>query len=60
MPYIEAKRQPQSTCQAETVIDSSLIPSVALLVAPYTLNNDRAIQKVSCKSCMLSPASFLM
>ena len=31
---IEVHRQPQFTCQAGTVADSSLIPSVSLLVLP--------------------------
>ena len=32
--FIEVHRQPQFTCQAVTVADGSLIPSVALLVRP--------------------------
>ena len=32
--FIEVHRQPQFTCQASTVADSSLISSVALLVRP--------------------------
>ena len=32
--FIKVHRQPKSTCQAGTVADSSLIPSVALLVYP--------------------------
>ena len=32
--FIEVHRQPQFTCQASTVADSSLTPSVALLVYP--------------------------
>ena len=32
--FIEVHRQPQFTCQAGTVADSSLTPSVALLVHP--------------------------
>ena len=32
--FIEVHRQPQFTCQAGTVADNSLIPSVALLMCP--------------------------
>ena len=32
--FIEVHRQPQFTCQAGTVADSSLTPNVALLVCP--------------------------
>ena len=32
--FIEVHRQPQFTCQASTVADSSLTPNVALLVCP--------------------------
>ena len=32
--FIEVHRQPQFTCQAGTVADSSLTPSIALLVCP--------------------------
>ena len=32
--FIEVHGQPQFTCQASTVADGSLIPSVALLVRP--------------------------
>ena len=32
--FIEVHRHPQLTCQAGTVADGSLIPSVALLVRP--------------------------
>ena len=32
--FIEVHRQPEFTCQAGTVADGSLIPSVALLVRP--------------------------
>ena len=32
--FIEVHRHPQFTCQAGTVADGSLIPSVALLVRP--------------------------
>ena len=32
--FIEVHRQPQFTCQADVVTDSSLTPSVALLVCP--------------------------
>ena len=32
--FIEEHRQPQFTCQVGTVADSSLTPSVALLVSP--------------------------
>ena len=32
--FIEVHRQPQFTCQAGAVADSSLIPSVVLLVRP--------------------------
>ena len=32
--FIEVHRQPQFTCQAGMVADSSLTPSVALLVCP--------------------------
>ena len=32
--FIEVRKQPQFTCQADTVADSSLTPSVAFLVHP--------------------------
>ena len=31
--FIEVHRQPQFTCQTDTVIDSSLTPSVALIIS---------------------------
>ena len=32
--FIDEHKQPQLTCQADTITDSSLTPSVALLVYP--------------------------